>query len=47
LLVVESPEAGIIRFQQAGIVCFSRENEKWAVNWVMPPDLLSSTDAPR
>jgi phosphohistidine phosphatase len=47
LLVAGNPEAGIIRFQQAGIVCLSREEEKWAVHWVMPPDLLSSSDAPR
>jgi phosphohistidine phosphatase len=47
LLMVSNTEAGIIRFQQAGIVCLSQVDGKWAVNWVMPPDLLSSSDAPR
>jgi phosphohistidine phosphatase len=47
LLMVGNTESGIIRFQQAGIVCLSQVDGKWAVSWVMPPDLLSSSDAPR
>ena len=46
LLVAGNHEAGIIRFQQAGIVCLSREDGKWAVNWVMPPELLDRKDRP-
>jgi phosphohistidine phosphatase len=41
LLVAGNPEAGINRFQQAGIICLSQVDGKWAVHWVMPPDLLS------
>jgi len=40
LLVAGNPEGGIIHFRQAGIVCLSQEEGKWAVNWVMPPELL-------
>jgi phosphohistidine phosphatase len=47
LLMVGNTESGIIRFQQAGIVCLSQVDGKWAVRWVMPPELLSSSDAPR
>ncbi len=47
LLVVGDPEGGVIRFRQAGIVCLTREEGKWAINWVMPPDLFSSTSSAR
>ena len=46
LLVVGNPEAGIIRFQMAGIVCLSQQDGKWAVNWIMPPELLDRKDRP-
>jgi phosphohistidine phosphatase len=46
LLVVENPQAGIIHFQMAGIVCLSQGNGKWAVNWVMPPELLDRKERP-
>jgi phosphohistidine phosphatase len=47
LLVVENPEGGIIRFQPAGIVCLVRQEKKWTVQWVMPPDLLGWIEALR
>jgi phosphohistidine phosphatase len=40
LLVAGNPEGGIVRIRQAGIVCLSQEGGKWAVNCVMPPELL-------
>jgi phosphohistidine phosphatase len=46
LLMVSNTEAGIIRFQQAGIVCLAQVDGKWAVNWVMPPELLDRKDRP-
>jgi phosphohistidine phosphatase len=46
LLVTGNPESGVIRFQQAGLVCLSQEDGKWAVNWVMPPGLLGRRDRP-
>jgi phosphohistidine phosphatase len=47
LLVVGKPEAEIVRFQQAGIVCLVRQEAKWSVNWVMTPGLLESFEAAR
>jgi phosphohistidine phosphatase len=47
LLVVGDPEGGIIRFQQAGIVCLDRQEGKWGVRWVMSPALLGSFEAVR
>lgn len=46
LLVAGNPMAGIIHFQMAGIVYLSQEDGKWAVNWVMPPELLDRKDRP-
>ena len=46
LLVAGNPMAGIIHFQMAGIVCLSQQDGKWAVNWVMPPELLDRKDRP-
>ena len=40
LLVAGNHEGGVVRFRQAGIVCLSQEEGKWAVNWVMSPELL-------
>jgi phosphohistidine phosphatase len=40
LLVTGNPEGVIVRFRQAGIVCLSQEEGEWAVNRVMPPELL-------
>jgi phosphohistidine phosphatase len=40
LLVAGNPEGGVVRFRQAGIVCLSQDEGEWAVNWVMPPELL-------
>jgi phosphohistidine phosphatase len=44
LLMVSNTQSVIIRFQQAGIVCLSQVDGKWAVNWVMPPDLIDRMD---
>jgi phosphohistidine phosphatase len=46
LLVAGNSEAGVVRFQQAGIVCLSQQGGKWAVHWVMPPGLLDRRDRP-
>ena len=39
-LLTGDPEAGVIRFRMAGIVCLSNQEGKWAVNWVVPPALV-------
>ena len=40
LLLSGDPEAGVIRFQTAGITCLSNQEGTWAVNWVVPPALV-------
>jgi phosphohistidine phosphatase len=40
LLLTGNPEIEIVRFRNAGIVCLIQQEEKWAVDWVMQPDLL-------
>ncbi len=41
LLVTGDPVIEIIRFRNAGIVCLIQRESKWAIDWVMQPDLLS------
>ena len=40
LLVTDNPEFEIVRFHNAGIVCLSQQDGKWAIDWVMQPELL-------
>jgi phosphohistidine phosphatase len=47
LLLTGDPEAGVLRFQMAGIVCLSNQAGKWAVQWLMPPELLASSSTAR
>lgn len=41
-LVTGNPEIEIIRFRNAGIVCLSQKEGKWAVEWVVQPELLGN-----
>lgn len=40
LLVTGDAGASVVRFQMGGIVCLVREVEKWAVSWMVTPDLI-------
>ncbi len=40
LLVTGNPDIEIVRFRNAGIVCLTQAGGKWAIDWVMQPDLL-------
>jgi phosphohistidine phosphatase len=40
LLVTGDAEASVVRFQMGGIVCLVREDEQWAVGWMVTPDLI-------
>ncbi len=33
-------EIEIVRFHNAGVVCLTQQEGKWAIDWVMQPDLL-------
>jgi phosphohistidine phosphatase len=41
LLVTGNPDNVVVRFRNAGIVCLSQQEKKWAIDWVMQPDLLA------
>jgi phosphohistidine phosphatase len=47
LLLTGNPEGGVLRFRMAGIACLSNREGKWAVHWLMPPDLLASSSTAR
>ncbi|MGA7495675.1 MAG: phosphohistidine phosphatase SixA [Isosphaeraceae bacterium] len=40
LLLTGNPEIEVVGFRNAGIVCLTQPDGKWAVDWVMQPDLL-------
>ena len=44
LLVTGDPEIEIVRFRNAGIVCLSQQDGKWAIDWVMQPDFFGKRD---
>jgi phosphohistidine phosphatase len=41
MLVTGNPDNVVVRFRNAGIVCLSQQEEKWAIDWVMQPYLLA------
>jgi phosphohistidine phosphatase len=41
MLVTGNPDKVVVRFRNTGIVCLSQQEEKWAIDWVMQPDLLA------
>ena len=43
LLVADDPDIEIVRFRNGGIVCLTQKEGKWAIDWVMQPELLSET----
>jgi len=40
LLVTGDAERSVVRFQMGGIVCLVREDQDWAVSWMVTPGLL-------
>jgi phosphohistidine phosphatase len=43
LLVTGNPDTEVVKFRNAGIACLTRKEAKWAIDWVMQPDLLNET----
>ncbi len=41
MLVTGNPDNTVARFRNAGIVCLTQKETKWAIDWVMQPDLLA------
>lgn len=40
-LLAGDPEAGLIRFRNAGVVCLGFEEGRWALEWILTPQLLA------
>jgi phosphohistidine phosphatase len=40
LLVTGNPDTEVVKFRNAGIVCLTQKEAKWAIDWVMQPDLI-------
>lgn len=40
-LITGNSDQPILRFRNAGVVCFAREDDKWLIQWAVVPDLLS------
>ena len=40
LLVTGDAGRSVVRFRMGGIVCLVREDEKWAIGWMITPDLM-------
>ncbi len=40
LLVASDPEAAVVQFRNAGVVCLSREAGIWSVAWAVTPELV-------
>ncbi len=40
LLLAEGPEREIIAFRNAGVVCLERQESRFAVRWILTPELV-------
>lgn len=41
LLVAGEPDTAVVRFRNAGIVCLRSQEDRWSVDWAVPPELVS------
>ncbi len=41
LLLAESPEPEIVAFRNAGVVCLERQEGRFAVRWILTPELVA------
>ncbi len=39
-LLTGDPQKNVVNFQMGGVVCLRRENEAWAVDWMIIPELI-------
>ncbi len=39
-LVAADADASVVRFTSAGIVCLSREGDRWRIEWAVPAELM-------
>ncbi len=43
-LLTGSPEVGVIRFRQGGMVCLEREDRRWRLLWVLWPEMQGGNE---
>ncbi len=43
LLVFGTPQPEIVKFRMGGMVCLSKIDTGWVINWVLTPELLTQT----
>jgi phosphohistidine phosphatase len=41
LLLCGDSEAGIVEFRQGGVLCLKREEGRWAVRWMVVPEIIA------
>jgi phosphohistidine phosphatase len=41
LLILDNPDAAVVAFRMAGLVCLSRGEEGWRLAWALVPELVS------
>ena len=41
LLVAGDSDAVVVRFRNSGIVCLHSQDERWSVDWAVPPELVA------
>ncbi len=44
LLILGDPQKEIITFRMGGIVCLSKTDTGWTINWILTPDLLQAKE---
>jgi phosphohistidine phosphatase len=42
LLVTGSPDRSVVQFRNAGIVCLTREEDRWLVAWIVTPEMAQA-----
>ena len=40
LLILGFPDEEIIKFRMGGVICLSREGERWSIKWTLVPELV-------
>jgi phosphohistidine phosphatase len=41
LLLADTPEREIVTFRNAGVVCLDRQGSRFALRWILTPELVA------
>jgi len=42
LLAAGDPDRGVVQFRNGGIVCLTREEDRWLVAWILTPEMTGA-----